>query len=404
MAFSEYSAQISAPARAKRTRKLILLGASGSIGSSTLSILPESGIELVAVSVHGKADRLAEIISKFPTIRYAAITDPEMAQGLARLSASFPSVQFFSGSNGLVELVRLGAQAGADTVLTAVMGSAGIAPTLKAIQIGLKIALANKETLVTAGPVIENALALSRACIVPVDSEHNALFQLLLGVEPEHLRRAILTASGGPFLSKSKADVEKVSRDEVLNHPTWSMGPKITVDSAGLINKGLEIIEAHHLFGIPYSQLDVLIHPVSHVHAMVETPDGYRMMASRPTMVFPIAHALYYPDPVPELGIATRPESWPPLEFRTVDTEQFPGFRLCMEAARAGGTAPAVLNASNEVAAGLFLSGLIQFTAIPHLIELALDRIPVQKGTETGLYLEADARARALTSEMAREL
>lgn len=398
--YSAISAQTLSPARARRTKKLLLLGASGSIGKSTLEILRrDPGIELTGVSVHSSAERLLEIIEEFPSIRYAALSGvDEIPGGLNRAG-----LWVEAGQGSLERLVEK-ASAAVDTVLTAVVGAAGIGPTLAAIGCGKKIALANKETLVTAGPVIEQALRASKeAVLVPVDSEHNALFQLLIGTESADLRRAILTASGGPFLSRSREALQAVTRAEVLSHPTWSMGPKITVDSAGLINKGLEIIEAHHLFQIPYNQLDVLIHPVSHVHALVETRDGYRLMANRPSMQFPIAHSLYYSDPAEGLeSLATPPDAWPALEFRAVDLGQFPGFRVCMQAAGRGGTAPAILNAANEVAAGLFLDGLIQFTDIPRLLELVLGQSSIADQGDLSVFLAADREAREQTRRLAK--
>lgn len=397
--WSPISAQTQAPARARRTQRLLLLGASGSIGSSTLEILRrDKSIELVGVSVHASAARLKEVLDEFPSVQYAALSGlPEVPPDL--LSRG---IHLDAGEGSLERLVEKASPA-VDTVLTAVVGAAGIAPTLAAIRTGKKIALANKETLVTAGSVIEAALRTNAsACLVPVDSEHNALFQLLLGTAPEDLRRAVLTASGGPFLNRSTAELKNVTKAEVLSHPTWSMGPKITVDSAGLINKGLEVIEAHHLFQISYEQLDVLIHPVSHVHALVETNDGYRLMANRPNMQFPIAHSLYFPAPAENLsGLDTPPEAWPSLEFRRPDLERFPGFRICMEAAKRGGTAPAVLNAANEVAAGLFLDGLIQFTDIPRLLELVLGRVSVADGADLSACLAADRQARELCQSLA---
>ncbi|MCE9600076.1 MAG: 1-deoxy-D-xylulose-5-phosphate reductoisomerase [Spirochaetia bacterium] len=407
-AWNPVSAQVIAPARSKRTEKLVLLGASGSIGSSTLDILRRNPgqIELIAVSVHSSLPKLADILNAFPSIKYAAITGIQSPETLTDFSRQFGAVKFFSGAHAANELLNAGRAANADTVISAVVGAAGISPTLRAIELGYKIALANKETMVTAGPVIERALADSKdASMVPVDSEHNALFQLLLGLHPSHLKLAILTASGGPFLNRTAEEVKRVRREDVLNHPTWNMGPKITVDSAGLINKGLEIIEAMHLFSIPLEQLDVLIHPVSHVHALVETSDGFRFMANRPSMLFPIAHALYFPEPPPVYSdIVTRPDAWPSLEFRKVDEAQFPGFALCMRAARAGGTGPAIFNAANEIAAGLFLDGLIQFTDIPVLLEMVLSASSIEKGSELGLYLEADARARESTHALSKNL
>ncbi len=388
--------------RARRTGKLLLLGGTGSVGTTTLAVLrAHPGIELTGVSVHKSADALEKILGEFSTLRFAAVSDADTAAAtLPGLRVRYPRVTFYSGAEGLVEIVRAAAAVGVDTVLTAVVGAAGIHATTEAVARGLKIALANKETLVTAGPAIAaqiQALPVDRRpVIVPVDSEHNAAFQLLEKMDPRHLRRLILTASGGPFRTRAEKELAGVSREEVLNHPNWKMGPKITVDSATMVNKGLEIIEAHFLFSLPYDALGVFIHPKSVVHAMAQTKDGaFLMAASRPHMVFPVAHALFYPESVPtDHAEATEPTSWPALEFAPVPDDRYPGFHLAVEAGRRGGTAGAVFNAANEVAVDLFLNGIIQFTDIPALLGMVLDQTEVEQGTELGLFLEADQRAR----------
>jgi 1-deoxy-D-xylulose-5-phosphate reductoisomerase len=402
---------------AVRTRSVIVLGASGSVGGSTLDFLkasPESEIALAAVSVHGSVARLREILNDFPATAFAAITSIEAFDAeITVLRRDFPGVEFFRGSDGALAMIEAAAAAGADTVLTAVVGAAGIQATMLSLKLGVKVALANKETMVTAGPAIQALLAdragdagAARPVILPVDSEHNAIFQVIAGLRPDHLRRVILTASGGPFRDWPLEKIKTVSRAEVLNHPTWSMGPKITVDSAGMINKGLELIEAHFLFTIPYANLDVLVHKDSYVHGMAETRDGgYLLCASRPHMVFPIAHALLYPDPLPGAhAVATPPHSWPGLEFEEVQPERYPGYALCRAAGERGGTAPAILNAANEEAVRLFLDDVIGFSGIPELIERVLERLPIESGTELEIFLEADRAARELARETAKKL
>lgn len=404
-------------AAARPSRSVIVLGASGSVGGSTLDFIkacPEAGLTLAAVSVHGSVDKLRRILSEH-TVRRAAISSRSaFEEHVAGLRLEYSDVTFYGGDAGMLEMIEASvADDGADTILTAVVGAAGIQATMLGLRLGLKIALANKETMVTAGPAIEALLRERLAAetpercpvILPVDSEHNAIFQLIYALKPDHLKRVILTASGGPFrdwpLEKLKAGVD---REQVLNHPTWSMGPKITVDSAGMINKGLELIEAHYLFSLPYDQLDVLIHKHSLVHGLAETTDGgYLICASRPHMVFPIAHALCYPARVPAAHeCATEPQTWPGLEFEQVSEERYPGFSLCVRAGQTGGTAPAILNAANEEAVRLFLEGALTFHDIPRLIEHCLDEVPVEYGTELEIFLEADRQARDVAGEAAR--
>ncbi len=398
-------------ARARPTRGLIALGASGSVGGCAMEYLalrPE--IRLYALSVHSSASRLAELIERFAPLRAALTSDAAFDREAGELRARFPNVEFYRGEAGAIEMITAAANDGADTALTAVVGAAGIRMTLRAIELGLKIALANKETLVTAGPAIEARLADLLAdrperapAILPVDSEHNGVFQLISALRPDHLKRIILTASGGPFRDAAPADIQRATRAQVLNHPNWSMGPKITVDSAGMINKGLEIIEARYLFSVPYERLGVFIHRPSLAHALVETTDGgYLICASRPNMVFPTAHALHYPEPVPAAhAVATPASAWQPLAFEEIAEERYPGFALCLAAGERGGTAPALLNAANEEAVRFFLEDRISFADIPRLIAEVLERIPAEDGADLELFLEADAAARRLTAELA---
>jgi len=232
--------------------------------------------------------------------------------------------------------------------------------------------------------------------MLPVDSEHNSLFQLLELVRPESVRRLILTASGGPFRTTPLSDLPGVNREQVLSHPTWSMGPKITVDSAGMINKGLEVIEAHFLFGRPYEQIDVVIHPQSQIHALLELRDGsYLMAGATPSMLFPVAHALLYPEISSKAhSVARSPEEWPALTFESVDPLRYPGFQVCKEAAMRGGSAPAVLNAANEELVSAFLAGRIGFHEIPELLKEVLDGVSWFPEGALADYIEVDRRAR----------
>lgn len=411
------------------TRSLVVLGASGSVGLSTLRYLKslsnfnlnlnheQEMIELNAVTVHSSVDRLIEILNDFPSVKFAGLTNEIVFQKEKHnLMNQFPHIKFFGGSTGVVNLVY---ESEADTVLTAIVGAAGIDATVAAIRCGKKIALANKETLVTAGPAIQYEIEQSKSnqnqrsnqnensnqelilgqkstSIIPVDSEHNAAFQLIERILPARIRKLILTASGGPFRDLSIEQIRQVTKEQVLNHPTWKMGPKISVDSAGMINKGLELIEAHFLFQIGYDQLDARIHRSSYVHAMLQTSDGAFLLASSPPdMVFPIAHSLHYPKPVP---IVHKPDddcvNWPAFEFESVDFNKYPGLKLAIEAGRQGGTAPAILNAANEVAVNLFLNSEIEFFRIPEIIDDGLQQIIVEKGTELSLFIEADRKTR----------
>lgn len=337
------------------------------------------------------------------SVKHVAITEPSAyLSNIDSLKSEFRGVRFYQGESGTIEMLNA---AGADTVLTAVVGASGIRATMAAFALGMKVALANKETMVTAGPAIVESIrrAAIKPVIIPVDSEHSAVFQLIREMNRNHLRRIILTASGGPFRDYTIDQIKRVSREQVLSHPTWSMGPKISVDSAGMINKGLEVIEAHYLFSVPYEMLDVYIHRESYVHGMIETREGgYLFAASNPHMVFPIANALYFPEmicePHPQ---SSGPHTWPPLVFETIDHEKYPGFRICVEAGKRGGTAPAIMNAANEIAVEYFLKGIIEFTDIPVIIEMVLGEIDTEYGLELELYLEADGRARELARKRA---
>jgi 1-deoxy-D-xylulose-5-phosphate reductoisomerase len=285
-----------------------------------------------------------------------------------------------------------------DLVLNGLVGAAGLRPTLAALGRGIPVALANKESLVAGGDLVARERERTGAMLVPVDSEHSALFQLLGGTPPERVRAAVLTASGGPFRGRGPRELAEVTVEEALAHPTWTMGAKITVDSATLMNKGLELIEAHHLFGLPYERLEVVVHPQSLVHALVRLDDGSLLAhCGLPDMRVPIAYALRWPEPPPAaapLDLVGRT-----LAFEAPDEGAFRCLALAREAGRAGGTAPAVLNAANEVAVGAFLAGGIGFGDIAGAVEHALAKVPLGAAESLDAVLEADARARRVAAD-----
>ena len=418
ISFSEHIRTSLHLASSHKTKKLILLGASGSIGQSTLSFLEKQDeIELSAFSVHTSIDFVYKFLSKTKKNNMdIAITAPFNKEELQSLRSSFPQNRFFGEMDGMIKMIESAASRGADTVLTAVVGSIGITAAIRTIELGLKLALANKESLVTAGPVIRSCLdriktrsnkeinssSLPAPSILPVDSEHNSILRLGSSLSSEAVRKVILPASGGPLLHWKEEDIALVSKEEVLAHPNWSMGPKISVDSAGMINKGLEVIEAHYLFSLPYEMLDVWIHPRSLVHAILELSDGsYFFHASSPDMLFPIAHSLCFPNPPPCLRTrAQTPLMWNPLDFQSVLEKKYPGFFLCLEAGKEGGTAPSILNAANEEAVRFFLEGRIDFIKIPDLIRAVLDQMLISQGEELDMFLEADREARVRAKDI----
>jgi 1-deoxy-D-xylulose-5-phosphate reductoisomerase len=295
-----------------------------------------------------------------------------------------------SGEEGIRELI---VDSKADLVLNAIVGAAGLGPTIVALTEGIDVALANKESLVVGGELVMALAEATGAQLIPVDSEHSALHQLIRREAPGTVERLVLTASGGPF--RGRTDLGGVTREEALAHPTWDMGGKISIDSATLINKGLELIEAHHLFGVPYEQIDVVVHPQSIIHALVHLNDGASIAhMGYPDMRVPISYALHYPErmdvPQPALDLAETGE----LTFESPDLEAFPCLRLAREAGELGGTAPCVLNAANEVAVEAFLGGELGFTGIAEVIERTLDAMPLRQVTHFQELFEADAAAR----------
>ena len=374
-------------------RRVVLLGAPGSIGTSALRVIAAhpDRLELTGIAARSDWRRLAEIAREFG-VRDVAIAEPG-AFAAAQASGAFPpGTHLRAGIPGLVELSVL---PGADLVLVAVIGTAGLEPALAAIAAGKQLALASKAILVLAGQFVMAAAARHGTLLLPVDSEHNAVFQCVQGHPSSTLRRIVLTASGGAFRDWPLADLAKVKPADALKHPNWVMGPKITVDSATMANKGLELMEAKWLFGLAPAQCTAVLHPQSLVHCLVEFHDGAMLAQLAPaSMTFPIQHALLYPertagvDPPIDLTQLMR------LEFRPIEEERFPLLRLAVEAMKAGGVAPAVYNAANEVAVAAFLAGRIPFLAIPSIVGQALDRTANFEPPDLASVLDADQAAR----------
>ena len=374
------------------TKTISLLGSTGSIGRQTLQVARELGLSVAALTANRQVDLLEQQAREFhPAL--AVLYDRDAAQEL-RLRLSDTDIRVEAGPEGLLLAAQLPQ---ADTVVTAVMGSVGLEPTLAAIRQKKRIALANKETLVCAGELVMAQAERCGADIVPVDSEHSAIFQSLQGCRDRNeVRRLLLTCSGGPFFGRTYQQLESVTPADALKHPNWSMGAKITIDSATLMNKGLEVIEAMRLYRLPVEQVDVVIHRQSIVHSLVEYRDGAVLaQLGTPDMRLPIRYAMTYPERVESPAEPLDLLSCPPLTFAQPDRDAFPCLQLAEAAAAQGGTACAVLNGANEEAVGLFLAGRIGFHDIPRLVESALDRVQVKYAPDLPDILEADRQARA---------
>jgi 1-deoxy-D-xylulose-5-phosphate reductoisomerase len=375
-------------------RRLLILGATGSIGTQALEIVERSAeLELVGLSAERSWEPLVEAARRHDVGRIG-LADPEAA---ARAAEAWTDGEVLTGSEGLVRLVT---ESKADLVLNALVGAAGLGPTVATLGEGIDLALANKESLVVGGDLVTALAEATGAQIIPVDSEHSALYQLIGAEQPGTVDRLVLTASGGPFRGRSRADLHAVAVEEALAHPTWDMGGKITIDSATLMNKGLELIEAHHLFGVPYERIDVVVHPQSIVHSLIHLCDGATLAhLGYPDMRVPISYALHHPEradvPVPRLDLVELGQ----LTFEAVDTEAFPCLRLAREAAQAGGTAPCVLNAANEVAVHAFLDGQLGFMGIPAVIQATLERLGSSRVHSFESLYDADREARRVAAE-----
>jgi len=385
-------------------KRIVLLGATGSIGESTLRVIAAHGdrLELVGIAAQRNTDRLAEIARQFG-VRHVGVHDP-VAFAAARANPAFPAgTQFHAGIEGLSALATLPE---ADIVLIAVVGTAGLQPALAAIAARKTIALASKEILVMAGKFIMTAAHASGSRLLPVDSEHNAVFQCLEGHRGTDVRRLLLTASGGAFRDWPLEKLAQATPADALKHPNWSMGPKITVDSATLANKGLELIEAQWLFGLQPDQCQAVVHKQSIVHCLVEFNDGSMLaQLSPPSMTFPIQHALFYPERAPagtDQGLPL--DQLFSLDFRPVDETRYPCLRLAREAMRTGGSAPATFNAANEIAVAAFLDGRIPFLAIPRVIDYSLSSLKAVEPTSLEEVIAADLSARATASAFINQL
>jgi 1-deoxy-D-xylulose-5-phosphate reductoisomerase len=380
-----------------------VLGATGSIGVSTLDVLArhQDRYRVVALTANRDVAKLAAQCRRFrPQI--AAMADPDSAAALARELVDLPAVEVLAGAEGLREAA---AHADADQVMAAIVGAAGLLPTLAAVRAGKRILLANKETLVVSGQLFMDAVREHGAEVLPIDSEHNAVFQCMppdfvRGLPRAGVRRILLTASGGPFRTRSRDELGAVTPEQACNHPNWDMGRKISVDSATMMNKGLEVIEARWLFDAAPEQIQVVVHPQSVIHSMVEYLDGSVLaQLGNPDMRTPIAHALAWPQRI-ESGVASlNLFDIARLDFEAPDLQRFPCLALAYQAIEAGGAAPAVLNAANEVAVAAFLEGRLGFTAIPALIESVLDSMPGGDAGSLEALLAADAEARALAEQ-----
>ena len=378
-------------------KRVVVLGSTGSIGEQALEVIQAAGtdLQLVGISAHSSWGRALAQADKHAVDRIA------IADHAAAEEAATERPGILEGPEGVRELV---ATSGADLVLNAITGSAGLGPTIVALSEGIDLALANKESLVVGGDLVMTLAEAAGARIIPVDSEHSALFQLVNSEPaPGTVERLVLTASGGPF--RERQDLSGVTIDEALAHPTWEMGGRITIDSATLFNKGLELIEAHHLFGVPYSRIDVVVHPQSIIHSLIHLNDGASLAhMGYPDMRVPISYALHYPDradvPLPSLDLAQLSQ----LTFERADLERFPCLRLARQAGEAGGTAPCVLNAADEVAVGAFLAGEIPFIAIPEVVARTLDEMPASAPSHFDDLIEADSEARRRAAETARAL
>ena len=377
-------------------RHISILGSTGSIGRQSLDVIAACGMTVAALTANRDAGSVEAQARRFKP-ELAVMMDGAAADDL-RVRLADTSVRVASGPEGLMEAATLER---ADTVITAVVGVVGLRPTLAAVERGKRIALANKETLVCGGELVMDGAAAHGAEIVPVDSEHSALFQCLQGCRDRgEVRRLILTASGGPFFGYSRQALERVTLEQALRHPNWSMGAKITVDSATLMNKGLEYIEAMRLYAMPCEKISIVVHRESIVHSLVEYCDN-AMLAQLGTadMRLPIQYALTWPERTDAVAGSLDLLSCPPLTFAQPDLDAFPCLRLAMDAARTGGTATAVLNGANEAAVGLFLEGKIRFMDIPAMVERALSRVKSVQTPTLEDILAADAAAREAAVE-----
>jgi 1-deoxy-D-xylulose-5-phosphate reductoisomerase len=381
-------------------KRVTILGSTGSIGRSTLEVISshKDKFKIVGLTAGSNIDLLEQQIKKFlPDL--VAVEDKEHALKLEkRLGRRYNSVKIFTGIDGISYVAAYNES---DYVISAIVGSAGLFPTLSAIKAHKVIGLANKEALVMAGSILMAEAQKNNSRIIPVDSEHSAIFQCIEGYKCSDIRKIILTASGGPFLKKAKKDMKYITPSEALKHPRWKMGKKITIDSATLMNKGFEIIEAHHLFGVPIEDIEVIIHPESIIHSIVEFKDRSCIaQLSYPDMKGPIAYALTYPERLNDVIPSLEFSKLGSLTFLKPDFKKFPCLSYAYNALKAGGTMPSVLNAANEIAVSAFLKGLIKFTEIPIVIKKTMNYHVIMPCNKLDTIIEADKWAKEKAKEI----
>ncbi len=372
-------------------KKVLILGSTGSIGVNTLNVIREfnSLFTVEAITTNKNIELLVKQIEEFKP-KFAVVTDRNAAEKIK--STYFGKTKILSGKEGLIEIAK---NSDYDILVSALVGFAGLAPTIESIKRSKRIALANKETLVAAGKLVLDLCAKYHAEIIPVDSEHSAIFQCLVGEKEKSIKKIILTASGGPFLHKSKEELKSVTLQEALNHPNWNMGSKITIDSATMMNKGLEVIEARWLFDVSLDKLNVIIHPQSIIHSMVEFSDGaIKAQLSSPDMKIPIQYALSYPDRFNSNFVETDFVKLGKLTFFEPDFEKFKCLKLAYSVLEQGGVSACILNAANEIAVSRYLANKIKFVDIPEYIEKALNTIPNTKEFDLETIFEVDLKTR----------
>jgi len=380
-------------------KNIVILGSTGSIGRSALEVIKKfpDKFKVIGLTAGKNISLLIKQIERFRP-KIVAVSDEKAYKNLKSQIPKFQNVEILFGTEGISSVASM---PNADIVISAIVGSAGLLPTLAAIRAGRTVALANKETLVMAGDIAMSEARQYGTTLLPVDSEHSAIFQCISGHGKDSIKKIILTASGGPFLGKTVSELEHVVSDDALKHPNWSMGRKITIDSATLMNKGLEVIEACYLFGLSHDMIDVIIHPQSIIHSIVEFVDGSCLaQMSKPDMKGPIAYALSYPE---RLNNVMKPIDWKRLSgltFQKPDIDTFSCLSLSYFALKAGGTMPAVLNASNEIAVAAFLEGVIGFNSIPVIIEKVMNSHHLQPVDDIGVIIEADRWAREETKKL----
>ncbi|MCS7053389.1 MAG: 1-deoxy-D-xylulose-5-phosphate reductoisomerase [Ignavibacterium sp.] len=368
-------------------KKVLILGSTGSIGVNSLNVIREhpDKFQVVGITTNSNIELLEQQINEFNP-KIVAVKDVSQAKALKKRLNS--SIEILSGEDGIINAAL---NSDYDILIGAMVGFSGLLPTIEAIKKGKRIALANKETLVVAGEIVTGLVAEFSAEIIPVDSEHSAIYQCLVGENLEEVEKIILTASGGPFLNKDKSFFENATVEEALNHPNWKMGNKITIDSATMMNKGLEVIEAHWLFGLPAEKIEVVVHPQSIIHSMVQFQDGsIKAQLGLPDMKLPIQYALSFPERLNNNFTRTNLPSIKTFTFFEPDFDKFECLSLAYQALRSGGNAPCILNAANEIAVEKFLLGKIKFSEISKIIYEALSKIEHQKSPSLDDIIECD--------------